>query len=197
MKYYEDLLYRSVPIPLSKTMTTSLAKRIHSILEGMAELKPSDVSIKERLNISRTELSQMSTFYRSKELKFSVPNDSKQCLSILKRIKALKTAVNRERKLGTLPITESSVELARLEELRLKVRIENLKYRVSIEKRKGHLNSAYDLAKVGLTALSDVTGEYADAQREHFLSILENGSLSRTQIESNVDPKHVIEKEVA
>lgn len=176
LKYYEELLHRSLPIPLSKTLTICLAKRIHTILLSMAELSPKDVSLKERVHVSRMELKQLSAFYSSKEQLFSVPNDSQKCVSILKRIKALKATVNRERKMGTLSVEESTEEVARLEELRLKVRIENLKYRISMEKRKGHLNSANDLAKVGLSALTDATGDYAEQQKEHFLYILEYGN---------------------
>ncbi|MGF1721003.1 hypothetical protein L4D20_13280 [Vibrio kyushuensis] len=174
LKRYDGLLHRSYPIPSSKTLNSSLTKRCFFIAEAMADLRPKDTNIIDRFNESKIAVKALSLPYTPANGAFKVPKSSQECISILKRIKALKVAINNERKMGVLNIEDSNIEIARLDQLKLQVHIENLKYRISQEKRNGRLTTANDLVKMGLTALSNENCDYSIEQKEHFLYLLES-----------------------
>ncbi len=114
----------------------------------MYEIDDSDKSIKQRINATQAQIDQIKQSYSNREsTSFKVPDNDRQAISMLKLVKRLRSVVKAEHSKGRLATQAFVAENARLEQMQLKINIENVIKRANDAKNKGQMGTAQQLLK--------------------------------------------------
>ncbi|WP_064602785.1 hypothetical protein [Photobacterium sp. J15] len=191
----EELIGNAHHLPYSKELLVCLNQRVLYALEGMREVDPSDKSLPVRIKNVSEQMRQLKETYSDSDITpFKVPSTDKQAIGMLQLVKRLKTVIKSEHSKGRMPTQAFVNENARLENIQLRINIENVVKRANDARIKRQLGTAKQLLKKGIDALASKNDNYANQAREKLQAMLEevDSSQSRTQEQER---QQIIEKE--
>ncbi|OOE96323.1 DNA repair protein [Salinivibrio sp. MA351] len=164
----EELIGNAHNLPYSGTLLACLNKKILDSLKAMYEVDPSDKSIKQRISATQAQIDQVKQSYSNRDsTSFKVPNNDREAISMLKLVKRLRSVVKAEHSKGRLATQAFVSENARLEQMQLKINIENVIKRANDAKNKGQMGTAQQLLKKAIDVVSPKTDEYSSEMKQH------------------------------
>lgn len=175
----EELIGNAHNLPYSGTLLACLNKKILDSLKAMYEIDDSDKSIKQRINATQAQIDQIKQSYSNREsTSFKVPDNDRQAISMLKLVKRLRSVVKAEHSKGRLATQAFVAENARLEQMQLKINIENVIKRANDAKNKGQMGTAQQLLKKAIDVVSPKTDEYSMEMKKHLEKM--HGDITQT-----------------
>ncbi|OOF29017.1 MULTISPECIES: DNA repair protein [Salinivibrio] len=163
----EELIGNAHNLPYSGTLLVCLNKKILDSLKAMHEIDNSDKSIPQRISATQAQIDQIKQSFSNKEsTSFRVPDSDRQAISMLKLVKRLRSVIKAEHSKGRLQTQAFVAENARLEQMQLKINIENVVKRANEAKRKGQLGTAQQLLKKAIDVLGTKNDNYSAQMKE-------------------------------
>lgn len=193
----EELIGNAHNLPYSGTLLVCLNQKIHDALRAMHEIDKSDKSIPQRIATTQDQINQIKQNYASKEsTSFRVPDSDRQAISMLKLVKRLRTVIKAEHSKGRMATQAFVAENARLEQMQLKINVENVVKRVNDAKVKGQMGTAQQLLKKALDVVSTKSDAYSVQAKENLQAMHQEVTQALNQgFESN-KPKDQENKEL-
>jgi hypothetical protein len=155
----EELIGNAHNLPYSGTLLVCLNK--------MHEIDNSDKSIPQRISATQAQIDQIKQSFSNKEsTSFRVPDSDRQAISMLKLVKRLRSVIKAEHSKGRLQTQAFVAENARLEQMQLKINIENVVKRANEAKRKGQLGTTQQLLKKAIDVLGTKNDNYSAQMKQ-------------------------------
>ena len=179
----EELLGNANNLPYSATLLVCLNQKILDTLKTMSEIDQNDNAISQRIADLKSQIQQIRQAYQNKEsTSFRVPNSDREAISMLKLVKRLRAVIKAEHTKGRLTTQAFVGENARLEQMQMKINIENVLKRVDDAKIKNQLGTAQQLVKKALDVVSSKNDPYCNSAKENLNAMLNEitGSLNKS-----------------
>ncbi len=169
----EDLIGNAHHLPYSKELLICLNTRILDALESMFDLDPKNKQLKSRIANMQSQIQQLTNNYQSTDTtSFKVPSSDKQAIIMLKLVKRLRETIRSEHNKGRFKTQEFVDENARLEQIQVRINIENVIKRANDSIARGQEGTAKQLLKKGLDALASKNDSYSSNAKEQLQGIL-------------------------
>ncbi|MEZ8143115.1 DNA repair protein [Enterovibrio norvegicus FF-33] len=178
----EELIGNAHNLPYSGTLLVCLNQKILDALKTMHDIDKTDRSLPQRISDVQAQINQIKQTYQNKEsTSFRVPDSDREAISMLKLVKRLRAVIKAEHTKGRLPTQAFVSENSRLEQMQMKINIENVLKRVNDAKIKGQMGTAQQLLKKALDVVSSKSDPYCQSAKESLSAMLEevNTSLSK------------------
>lgn len=191
----EELIGNAHHLPYSKELLVCLNQRILSALHSMSEADPSDKNLPQRIKNVAEQINLLQANYSNSDVvNFKVPGTDKQAIGMLQLVKRLKTIIKNEHSKGRFSTQLFVTENARLENLQLRINIENVVKRANDAIIKRQLGTAKQLLKKGIDVLSTKNDNYANTTREK-LQLMLNEIDSDQSLSHEQERQQLIAKE--
>ncbi|WP_407332699.1 DNA repair protein [Enterovibrio sp. 27052020O] len=178
----EELIGNAHNLPYSGTLLVCLNQKILDALKTMHDIDKNDRSLTQRIADVQAQVNQIKQTYQNKEsTSFRVPDSDREAISMLKLVKRLRAVIKAEHTKGRLPTQAFVAENSRLEQMQMKINIENVLKRVNDAKIKGQMGTAQQLLKKALDVVSTKSDPYCQSAKESLSAMLEevNAALSK------------------
>lgn len=188
----EELIGNAHNLPYSGTLLICLNQKILETLKRMNEIDKLDHSLPQRMIAIQSQIQQIKQAYQNKEsTSFRVPDSDREAISMLKLVKRLRAVIKAEHTKGRLSTQEFVTENSRLEQMQMKINIENVLKRVNDAKIKGQLGTAQQLLKKALDVVKTKNDPYCKSAQENLSVILEdvNKTLNKNHEEGMPKPE--------
>ncbi|MBF8999963.1 MULTISPECIES: DNA repair protein [Vibrio] len=163
----EDLIGNAHHMPFSKDLLVCLNTRILDALEAMHELDPKDKNLMGRIENMRSQVENLKNNHPGTEsTSFKVPSSDKQALLMLKLVKRLRDTIRSEHNKGRIDTQAFVTENARLENIQIRINIENVIKRANDSIVRGQPGTALQLLRKGIDVLSSKNDSYSNQARE-------------------------------
>ncbi|SKA47963.1 DNA repair protein [Enterovibrio nigricans] len=193
----EELIGNAHNLPYSGTLLVCLNQKILDALKTMYEIDKSDRSLPQRINDVQGQVNQIKQAYQNKEsTSFRVPDSDREAISMLKLVKRLRAVIKAEHTKGRMQTQAFVAENARLEQMQLKINIENVVKRVNDAKIKGQMGTAQQLLKKALAIVSAKSDAYCQSAKENLSAMLDDVNTSLDQGAEAAKPKNDENKEL-
>ncbi|EOD79244.1 DNA repair protein [Grimontia sp. AD028] len=179
----EELIGNAHNLPYSGTLLVCLNQKILDALKTMHEIDKSDRSLPQRIADVQQQINQIKQAYQNKEsTSFRVPDSDREAISMLKLVKRLRAVIKAEHTKGRMQTQAFVAENSRLEQMQMKINIENVLKRVNDAKIKGQMGTAQQLLKKALDVVSAKNDPYCQSAKESLSAMLEdvNSALNKT-----------------
>lgn len=158
----EELISNASHLPYSKELLVCLNKRILYALESIAEINTKDRTLKQRIQHVSEQLTYLEThFDQTNVVQFQVPNSDRQAIGMLQLVKRLKSVLKGEHGKGRIATQAYVLENTRLDNMQLRINIENVVKRANDARLKRQFGTAKQLLKKGIDVLSSRNDSYA------------------------------------
>ncbi|SMY32291.1 DNA repair protein [Photobacterium andalusiense] len=158
----EELISNASHLPYSKELLVCLNKRILYALESIAEIDTKDRTLKQRIQHVSEQLTYLEThFDQTNVVQFQVPNSDRQAIGMLQLVKRLKSVLKGEHGKGRIATQAYVQENTRLDNMQLRINIENVVKRANDARLKRQFGTAKQLLKKGIDVLSSRNDSYA------------------------------------
>lgn len=169
----EELLGNAHNLPFSGTLLVCLNQKILDALKTMQNIDKSDSSLSQRITAVQSQIQQIKQAYQNKEsTSFRVPDSDRDAISMLKLVKRLRAVIKAEHTKGRLPTQNFVAENARLEQMQMKINIENVLKRANEAMSKGQLGTAQQLLKKAINVVSVKNDAYCKSVNEKLTLLL-------------------------
>lgn len=186
----EELIGNAHNLPFSGTLLICLNQKIHDTLKIMHEINKSDNSLQQRISSVQSQIQQIKQTYQNKEsTSFRVPDSDREAISMLKLVKRLRAVIKAEHTKGRLTTQSFVAENSRLEQMQMKINIENVLKRVNDAKIKGQLGTAQQLLKKALEVVSAKSDPYCQSAKENLAAMLDELNISLSKSHEEAKPK--------
>lgn len=188
----EELIGNAHNLPFSATLLICLNQKIIDTLNSMYHIDKLDNSLPERMAVLQSQIEQIKQTYQNKEsTSFRIPDTDREAISMLKLIKRLRGVIKAEHTKGRLTTQGFIAENTRLEQMQMKVNIENVLKRVNNAKINGQYGTALQLLKKAIEIISVKNDPYSTSLKETLSSILLdiNETLDKSHEEAKPMPK--------
>ncbi len=139
----EDLLMSAGSIPISKQLILIMHQRIAEALKSMSQLSPDSKDVKQRLADANNRVTSFDVNENIPgEESFSIPDDDKAVITIIKALKKLRTLLRSEHTKGKVDTHLFMNEDKRLERFQLRINVESLMKRGKAAHNSNMLGSA-------------------------------------------------------
>ncbi|MDD1781746.1 DNA repair protein [Enterovibrio sp. ZSDZ35] len=193
----EELIGNAHNLPYSGTLLVCLNQKILDALKTMYDIDKSDRSLPQRINDVQGQVNQIKQAYQNKEsTSFRVPDSDREAISMLKLVKRLRAVIKAEHTKGRMPTQAFVSENARLEQMQLKINIENVVKRVNDAKIKGQMGTAQQLLKKALAIVSAKSDAYCQSAKENLTAMLDDVNNTLNQGAEAAKPKNDENKEL-
>ena len=163
----EELISNASHLPYSKELLVCLNKRILYALETIAEVDTKDRSLKQRIHHVNEQISHLEThFDQTNVVPFQVPNSDRQAIGMLQLVKRLKSVIKGEHRKGRIATQAYVLENTRLDNMQLRINIENVVKRANDARLKRQFGTAKQLLKKGIDVLSSRNDDYATKAKQ-------------------------------
>ncbi len=191
----EDLIGNAHHLPFSKELLVCLNTRILDCLQNMFELEPKNKQLAQRIEYMGAQIKHLQDHHSGKEsTTFKVPVSDKQAIVMLKLVKRLRDTIKSEHNKGRFDTQSYVVENARLENIQIKINIENVIKRAKDSIIRGQPGTALQLLRKGLDVLSTKNDSYSNQAREK-LQLMHDELEDKRQAKSATELKEFEEKE--
>ncbi len=191
----EDLIGNAHHLPFSKELLVCLNTRILDCLQNMFELEPKNKQLAQRIEYMGAQIKHLQDHHSGKEsTTFKVPASDKQAIVMLKLVKRLRDTIKSEHNKGRFDTQSYVVENARLENIQIKINIENVIKRAKDSIIRGQPGTALQLLRKGLDVLSTKNDSYSNQAREK-LQLMHDELEDKRQAKSATELKEFEEKE--
>lgn len=169
----EELIGNAHNLPYSGALLICLNQKILEALKTMHEIDKSDRSLPQRIIDVQNQVNQIKQSYQNKEsTSFRVPDSDREAISMLKLVKRLRAVIKAEHTKGRLQTQTFVNENARLEQMQMKINVENVLKRVNDAKIKGQMGTAQQLLKKALDVVSTKNDPYCQSAKEKLSEML-------------------------
>ncbi|USD64385.1 DNA repair protein [Vibrio sp. SCSIO 43136] len=169
----EDLIGNAHHLPYSKDLLVCLNTRILDALEAMAELDPKNKQLKSRIANMNAQIEQLKENFKDETANFRNPSSDKQAIVMLKLVKRLRETIRSEHNKGRFDTQAYVAENARLEQIQIRINIENVIKRANDSVMRGQAGTAKQLLKKGLEALTTKNDAYSTQAKEKLQQMLD------------------------
>lgn len=181
----EELIGNANTLPYSGTLLICLNQKILDALKTMFDMDKTDRALPQRIADLQSQIQQIKQNYQNKEsTSFRVPESDRDAISMLKLVKRLRAVIKAEHTKGRLNTQAFVGENARLEQMQMKINIENVLKRVNDAKMKNQLGTAQQLVKKALDVVSTKNDAYCKSAQENLTVMLEE---INTTLSTNYD----------
>ncbi|GLQ71725.1 DNA repair protein [Vibrio sp. vnigr-6D03] len=181
----EDLIGNAHHLPYSKDLLVCLNTRILDALESMFELDPKNKQLKSRVANMQSQIQQLKENYQGGETaSFKVPSSDKQAIIMLKLVKRLRETIRSEHNKGRFETQAYVAENSRLEQIQVRINIENVIKRANDSVLRGQAGTAKQLLKKGLDALASKNDSYSNKAKEKLQAMLDDMDQKRQDKEA-------------
>ncbi|SON49077.1 DNA repair protein [Vibrio tapetis] len=171
----EDLIGNAHHMPYSKELLVCLNQRIMDALQAMFELDPKNKQLKSRIANMQTQIDQVKSNYEGGDANsFKVPSSDKQAIIMLKLVKRLRETIRSEHNKGRFDTQGYVAENARLEQIQVRINIENVIKRANDSVLRGQVGTAKQLLKKGIDALASKNDSYSSQAKEKLQGMLDD-----------------------
>lgn len=192
----EELIGNAHNLPYSGTLLVCLNQKILDALKTMHEIDKSDRSLPQRIADVQAQVDQIKQTYQNKEsTSFRVPDSDREAISMLKLVKRLRAVIKAEHTKGRLQTQAFVAENARLEQMQMKINIENVLKRVNDAKIKGQMGTAQQLLKKALDVVSSKSDPYCQSVKDNLAAMLDEVNAILNQ-DKMLKPKNDENKEL-
>ena len=191
----EELISNASHLPYSKELLVCLNKRILYALETIAEVDTKDRSLKQRIHHVNGQISHLEThFDQTNVVPFQVPNSDRQAIGMLQLVKRLKSVIKGEHGKGRIATQAYVLENTRLENMQLRINIENVVKRANDARLKRQFGTAKQLLKKGIDVLSSRNDDYATKAKQKLQYML--GEIDNNMsVSSEQERQQLLEKD--
>lgn len=169
----EDLIGNAHHLPYSKELLVCLNTRILDALQTMFELDPRNKQLKSRITNMQSQIEQLKANYTGGDTgAFKVPSSDKQAIIMLKLVKRLRETIRSEHNKGRFDTQSYVAENARLEQIQIRINIENVIKRANDSVLRGQSGTAKQLLKKGIDALASKNDNYSNQAKEKLQTML-------------------------
>ncbi len=191
----EDLIGNAHHIPFSKELLLCLNNRILDCLQNMFELDPKNKKLAQRIENMKTQVKQLQDNHPGGDsTTFKVPTSDRQAIVMLKLVKRLRDTIKSEHNKGRFDTQAYVTENARLENIQIRINIENVIKRANDSIIRGQPGTAIQLLRKGLDVLSTKNDNYSNQAREKLQQMYDELEHKR-QKKSAVELQEFEEKE--
>ncbi|RXJ73644.1 DNA repair protein [Veronia nyctiphanis] len=163
----EELVGNAHNLPYSGALMVCLNKKILDALKSMYSIDSSDKSVQQRISDVQTQINQLQQSYQNKDsTAFRVPDNDRDAISMLKLVKRLRAVIKAEHTKGHMHTQEFVAENSRLEQMQMKINVENVMKRVNEAKIKGQMGTAQQLLKKAIDVVSAKNDPYCVQAKE-------------------------------
>ncbi|MBE1274112.1 DNA repair protein [Enterovibrio baiacu] len=193
----EELIGNAHNLPYSGSLLVCLNNKILDALKTMHEFDKSDRSLQSRIADVQGQINQIKQTYQNKEsTSFRVPDSDREAISMLKLVKRLRAVIKAEHTKGRMPTQQFVAENTRLEQMQMKINIENVLKRVNDAKIKGQMGTAQQLLKKAIDVVSSKNDPYCQSAKESLNGMLEEITQSLNKSHEIAKPKDNDNKEL-
>ncbi|KXF82168.1 DNA repair protein [Enterovibrio coralii] len=193
----EELIGNAHNLPYSGTLLVCLNQKILDALKTMHDIDKTDRSLPQRIVDVQNQVNQIKQAYQNKEsTSFRVPDSDREAISMLKLVKRLRAVIKAEHTKGRMPTQAFVSENARLEQMQLKINIENVIKRVNDAQIKGQMGTAQQLLKKALAIVSAKNDPYCQSAKENLTAMLAEVDAKLNQGAEAAKPKNEENKEL-
>jgi hypothetical protein len=191
----EELISNASHLPYSKELLVCLNKRILYALETIAEVDTKDRSLKQRIHHVNEQISHLEThFDQTNVVPFQVPNSDRQAIGMLQLVKRLKSVIKGEHRKGRIATQAYVLENTRLDNMQLRINIENVVKRANDARLKRQFGTAKQLLKKGIDVLSSRNDDYATKAKQKLQYML--GEIDNNMsVSSEQERQQLLEKD--
>ncbi len=188
----EELIGHANHLPYSKDLLVCLNTRILDALENMLELDPKSKQLSQRVENMKQQIEQLKENYNESEsTSFKVPSSDKQAIMMLKLVKRLRDTIRNEHNKGRFETQGYIAENGRLEQMQIRINIENLIKRANDSIARGQPGTALQLLRKGIDALSSKNDTYSNQAKEKLEAMLDE--LDQKRSDKNAEELQQIE----
>ncbi len=175
----EELIGNAHSLPYSSTLLVSLNQKILDSLKKIHDIDKSDRSLSQRISDVQEQVNQIKQAYKNKEsTSFRVPDSDREAISMLKLVKRLRAVIKAEHTKGRMQTQAFVTENSRLEQMQVKINIENVLKRVNDAKIKGQIGTAQQLLKKALDVVSNKSDSYCVLAKDSLSTMLDEINLT-------------------
>jgi len=191
----EDLIGNAHHMPFSKELLICLNTRILDCLENMYELDPKNKQLAQRIEHMKGQIKHLRENHPGGDsTAFRVPSSDKQAIVMLKLVKRLRDTIKSEHNKGRFETQSYVAENARLENIQVRINIENVIKRANDSIIRGQPGTAIQLLRKGLDVLSTKNDNYSNQAREKLQQMYDELENKRQQ-KSATELQEIEEKE--
>ena len=191
----EELISNASHLPYSKELLVCLNKRILYALESIAEVDTKDRSLKQRIHHVSEQLAHLEThFDQTNVVAFQVPNSDRQAIGMLQLVKRLKSVLKGEHSKGRIATQTYVIENIRLDNMQLRINIENVVKRANDARLKRQFGTAKQLLKKGIDVLSSRNDAYATKAQQKLQYML-NEIDNNMSVSSEQERQQLLDKD--
>ncbi|WP_279141985.1 DNA repair protein [Photobacterium phosphoreum] len=191
----EELISNASHLPYSKELLVCLNKRILYALETIAEVDTKDRSLKQRIHHVNEQISHLEThFDQTNVVPFQVPNSDRQAIGMLQLVKRLKSVMKGEHGKGRITTQAYVLENTRLDNMQLRINIENVVKRANDARLKRQFGTAKQLLKKGIDVLSSRNDTYATKAQQKLQYML-NEIDNNMSVSSEQERQQLLDKD--
>ncbi|WP_028022750.1 hypothetical protein [Enterovibrio calviensis] len=193
----EELIGNAHNLPYSGTLLVCLNQKILDALKTMHDIDKNDRSLPQRIADVQAQVNQIKQAYQNKDsTSFRVPDSDREAISMLKLVKRLRAVIKAEHTKGRLPTQSFVSENSRLEQMQMKINIENVLKRVNDAKIKGQMGTAQQLLKKALDVVSSKNDAYCQSAKENLSGMLNEVNETLNKGHAEARPKNEDNKEL-
>ncbi|SMY15133.1 DNA repair protein [Photobacterium aquimaris] len=191
----EELISNASHLPYSKELLVCLNKRILYALESIAEIETKDRTLKQRIQHVSEQLAYLEThFDQTNVVSFQVPNSDRQAIGMLQLVKRLKNVLKGEHGKGRIATQAYVLENTRLDNMQLRINIENVVKRANDARLKRQFGTAKQLLKKGIDVLSSRNDSYATKAQQKLQYML-NEIDNNMSVSSEQERQQLLDKD--
>ncbi|MGL5292022.1 MAG: DNA repair protein [Vibrionaceae bacterium] len=169
----EELIGNVHNLPYSADLLICLNKKMVETLRVMQSLDPKDPNLGVRAAAIENQINLIKSNYQEKDpMSFAIPDDDRKTISMLKLVKKLRTVIKSEHTKGHLATQTFINENSRLEQMQLKINIENLLKRVNDAREKKQSGVALQLAQKAMEVINNRDLPYCQEAKLKFGAII-------------------------
>ena len=164
------LVIEPQPFPFSHTLLLCLHLNMLNSLQTLFKLDPDDPSIPPKIKEAQKKIIDIQNHSNHIEkTTFHAPNEDQQAIKLLKLVKKLKNIVNIEYKKGHLNPEAFHAESTRLEQIKIKVNIANVRKRIAEAQEKNQLDTAEQLIARAIEILDSNSDPYCNQVKKELM----------------------------
>ncbi|ATF08669.1 DNA repair protein [Candidatus Enterovibrio altilux] len=170
----EELIGNAHNLPFSGSLLVCLNNKILDALKTMHDIDRSDRSLEQRIVDVQGQIKQIQHAYQNQDsTSFRVSDSDREAISMLKLVKRLRAVIKAEHTKGRMLTQLFVAENLRLEQMQVKINIENVLKRVNDARIKGQLGTAQQLIKKAIEVVSSKNNAYCQSAKESLNEMLD------------------------
>lgn len=190
----QDLLQNIQHIPHTTVLLYCLQKNIERALEEILMVDSGNKIYSGDLLEIQAKINELNLEDTQVFNKLNVPKADKAAIAMLKLVKASKGMVRRGFSRGNINNDLFSTEMRRLEEIEVRINIENISSKIMLSIKSGHMGTAIQLLKKGISLLESKDDAYSESALAKMKDKLESLT-SATKRKNDAARDEAIEKE--